>query len=92
MVRNRQPTPASLVTAVIVARGAERHGACVTPQSGCHELLKVWPVVLMSEPQRPGLLRKTGHPIRRDALTWDTAPAVSRVSWRSAPSLGSATR
>jgi hypothetical protein len=92
MARNRQSTPASLVTALIVARGAERHEACVTPQSGCHELLKVWPVVLMSEAPTPGLLRETGHTIRRDALTRDTAPAVSRISWRSAPSLDSATR
>jgi hypothetical protein len=25
------------VTRAVVARGAERHGACVTPRSGCHE-------------------------------------------------------
>ena len=29
------------VNLAIEARGAERHGAWVTPQSGCHELLKV---------------------------------------------------
>ncbi len=30
------------VTPAIMARGAERHGECVTPRGGCHESLKVW--------------------------------------------------
>jgi hypothetical protein len=105
MTSNRQPTPALLVTAAIVLRGAERHGACATPQSGCYEPLKRrrmarWTSLALVHPT--GFLvpagrsfeqfGKTRYPIRRGALTRDTAPAVSRIAWRSAPRLDSATR
>ncbi len=29
------------ITAAVMAGDAERHGACVTPRSGCHEVPKV---------------------------------------------------
>ncbi|HSO81357.1 type IIL restriction-modification enzyme MmeI [Thiocapsa sp.] len=52
------------VTPAIVARGAERHGACVTPQSGCHERLIFWVAGLTSEARARGWTR-SGRPARR---------------------------
>ncbi len=42
----------SFAISAIVSRGAERHGACVTPRSGCHELFGFFVAGLMSEPHR----------------------------------------
>ncbi len=50
--RPRSARRAFLVTTAIVARGAERHGACVTPRSGCHERLMFWVAGLTSEAAR----------------------------------------
>ncbi len=48
-VATRDSADALLVTPAIAARGAERHGSCVTPQSGCHELLMFRVAGLTSE-------------------------------------------